>query len=559
LANRSKQTDPASAVAVSELGFAVKSKGDESLDCGSLTGDSTVLRFGPWSACRASGELRSDETLLHLEPKVMALLWLLTSQINRVFSREELMQQLWPGVIVGDDTLARTVFKLRKALNDDAKTPIYVDTLAKRGYRFIHPLTIANPDSASVAPTAEALQVSPTRRHGRQVRADVIESQAAQCAVDTGESTSFFAPPIPQKRLTSMFCQGKTNWRPVLIGGALTLIVLAPLSGWLLWSELQPKSSQSGSHPKRAIADQATRQTSLADQATRQTSLADQATRQTSLADQATRQTSLADQATRQTSIELMTQRGNDYYAQYSRVDNQAAIELYERVIAMQPEHAPAYAGLANALTQTVIRWHDGPERDRQTYSRVREALHRSLTKTPQAQVLIERALRMAKRAVELEPQNASSHKALGLVLSAEGDFKGALAAYQQALNLDANAWGAMINVADLLEAGGQNREALRYMENAFAAMTRSYAAQSAQIQPWYTEVAGSIGDRHQNLKQLDQAEFWYRKTLEIAPFEPKVSAKLAALLRQTGRAAEAFDLCTRLLNRTANASGCDQ
>src|SRR5438270_13793337 len=47
------------------------------------------------------------------------------------------MAALWPGVIVGEDSLARTVSKLRQALGDDAKAPRYIETIAKRGYRLL--------------------------------------------------------------------------------------------------------------------------------------------------------------------------------------------------------------------------------------------------------------------------------------------------------------------------------------------------------------------------------------------------------------------------------------
>lgn len=398
----------------------------------------------------------------------MALLWLLATHSNRVFSRDELMQLIWPGLVVGEDTLARAVFKLRKALNDDAKAPRYVDTLPKLGYRFICPINQSTSSIHLIAPLTD-----PTS-----------------------------APPMP---IANVHPQADVRLRRSRFAAGFTAIGLIAMLTWYL----SPTLIRSPAEVGRVAAN-----------------------------------------------VGLMTQRGNDYYAQYSQHDNQAAIELYERVIAMQPQHAPAYAGLANALIQTVIRWHDDPARDnKQAYSRLRDALQRGLTKTPWAQASIERAMLMANRAVELAPRSAGSYKALGFVLSAKHDFHGALVAYERSLALDPDAWGAMINIADLLDATGHNRDALQYLEAAFAAMTRSYQAQYAQIQPWYAEIAGLIGERHQILKQLDQAELWYRRTLQIAPFEPKASAKLATLLRLSGREAEAQDVCARSLRAAASAS----
>ena len=70
----------------------------------------------------------------------MDLLFLLASEPNRVFLKEEIYGRLWPGVTVGEDSLARCVSKLRKALADDAEAPRFVETVAKRGYRLIAPV-----------------------------------------------------------------------------------------------------------------------------------------------------------------------------------------------------------------------------------------------------------------------------------------------------------------------------------------------------------------------------------------------------------------------------------
>jgi len=72
-----------------------------------------------------------------LEPKVIALLSLLASSDNRVISKQEIRDNIWPNVIVGDEAIARAIFSLRKALADDAKNPSYIETIPKKGYRFL--------------------------------------------------------------------------------------------------------------------------------------------------------------------------------------------------------------------------------------------------------------------------------------------------------------------------------------------------------------------------------------------------------------------------------------
>ncbi len=83
----------------------------------------------------------------------MDLLVLLATSPGAVVTREEIFATLWPDTLVGEDTLARAISKLRKALDDDPKAPRYIETISKRGYRLIA--------QVSAAP---ALRPAPARR-----------------------------------------------------------------------------------------------------------------------------------------------------------------------------------------------------------------------------------------------------------------------------------------------------------------------------------------------------------------------------------------------------------
>jgi DNA-binding winged helix-turn-helix (wHTH) protein/TolB-like protein/Flp pilus assembly protein TadD len=98
------------------------------------------LRIGEWSADPESNELRRGGEALRIEPKAMDVLMLLADRVGRVVSREELFAAVWPGVVVGDEALTQTIIKLRKALGDNSRSPSYIETIAKRGYRLIAPV-----------------------------------------------------------------------------------------------------------------------------------------------------------------------------------------------------------------------------------------------------------------------------------------------------------------------------------------------------------------------------------------------------------------------------------
>src|SRR3954452_17223434 len=115
---------------------------------------------GEWTVDRAAGTLTGRGTQQRIEPKVMDLLILLAGHENRVVSRDAVMAALWPGLVVGDDSLARTVSKWRQALGDDAKAPSYIETIAKRGYRLLVPVGPPRADACASPATGTTDRLS---------------------------------------------------------------------------------------------------------------------------------------------------------------------------------------------------------------------------------------------------------------------------------------------------------------------------------------------------------------------------------------------------------------
>jgi DNA-binding winged helix-turn-helix (wHTH) protein len=142
------------------------------------------FRFGPFLADPATGELIRDGQRQRLEPKVMQLLAVLAERSPRVVSREALMQALWPDSIVTEDALARSLLKLRRALNDNARSPDYIETLPRRGYRFLLPATPLADDFSTAASAADEVE-SVSTRPGR-VRLAVFASVAVMVALAYG-------------------------------------------------------------------------------------------------------------------------------------------------------------------------------------------------------------------------------------------------------------------------------------------------------------------------------------------------------------------------------------
>lgn len=96
-----------------------------------------VLHFGDFTLDARRFELRRGTDLLHLQPKTFDLLLHLLRHADRVVEKDELLAAVWPGVVVTEHSLTRCIKDLRKALDDDAGAPRYIETVAKRGYRML--------------------------------------------------------------------------------------------------------------------------------------------------------------------------------------------------------------------------------------------------------------------------------------------------------------------------------------------------------------------------------------------------------------------------------------
>lgn len=120
----------------------------------------TPFRVGEWIAEPMANRIVSGSKVRKLEPKVMEVLACMASRPGETVTKDEFMSEVWTGTIVTDDVLARCISELRKALGDKARSPSYVETIRKRGYRVIAPVdldvTLGAPGAAPAAPSPEA-------------------------------------------------------------------------------------------------------------------------------------------------------------------------------------------------------------------------------------------------------------------------------------------------------------------------------------------------------------------------------------------------------------------
>jgi DNA-binding winged helix-turn-helix (wHTH) protein len=97
-------------------------------------------QFGPFVVDRTRYRVLRGELVVELTPKLLDLLLHLVEHAGSLVTKEQLLDALWPGANVTDNALAQAVSELREALGDNASTPHYIKTVARRGYRFIAPV-----------------------------------------------------------------------------------------------------------------------------------------------------------------------------------------------------------------------------------------------------------------------------------------------------------------------------------------------------------------------------------------------------------------------------------
>jgi DNA-binding winged helix-turn-helix (wHTH) protein len=117
-----------------------------------------IARFGVFELDLNTGELRKGGVKLRLQGQPVQVLTLLLERAGDVVTREELREKLWASdtFVDFDHSLNTAINKVREALGDSASSPRYVETLARRGYRFIAPVQAPVQFSSANAVAAES-------------------------------------------------------------------------------------------------------------------------------------------------------------------------------------------------------------------------------------------------------------------------------------------------------------------------------------------------------------------------------------------------------------------
>ncbi len=399
----------------------------------------TTIRFGVFEVDLRAGELRKQGIKVKLQEQPLQVLQILLENPGEVVTREELQQKIWPSdtFVDFDHGLYNAIKRLREALGDSAETPHYVETLARRGYRFIGRLDHA---PTSIPSSIRSLAVLPLENLSRDPEQE------------------YFAEGMTEALITTLAKIGELR---VVSRTSIMLYkgVRKPLRE--IAQELQVDAIIEGTVLRAADRVRITAQ--LIDAAKETHLWAESYERD--LRDVLTLQSEVAQAVAREVQVKLTPQE-QAHIAQVRRVEPEAyeaylkgryhwngrpgvrnSIEYFEQAIARDPTYAAAYSGLADCLS-ALSAWGVVPANEGCVKAKVlaEKALkldpslgeaHTSLALAAMYDFDFSTAQREFERSIELNPRYATGHHLFGFYLGAMGRYEEAYTELQRAIRLD--------------------------------------------------------------------------------------------------------------------------
>ncbi len=516
-----------------------------------MTTESQAFRVADWTVEPAAGRIRHGAQEIKLEPKVMDVLVYLAERPGTVVSREELEAAVWAGTVVGYDAVTGTMQKLRRAFGDDARRPRIIETLSKRGYRLVAPVTTLDegaPEEAAQAAPAPPPPIAPRRLPRVLVSALAVTALivAAVAWLRPWQAGDVNVPPqaerlsiivLPFDNLgddphQQYFADGITDDLITDLTKISGLFVISRDSAFTYRGERPDVRKVAKEMDVRYVVHGSVRR--AGDRVRINAQLTDTVTGKQLWAERYDGGTEdlfvLQDQINQQIvsalSVELSTAehrrlalqdtdnvaayeyflRGEELFYRYARVSNMEARELFSQAIGLDPKFARAYAMLAWTHTFDFMNgWSDQPVQ--------------SLLQGEQ----------LATRALELDPDLPLGYFVRGLVHRERGEYVKALVEAERAVELDANYANGHVLYATLLYYAGRPEEGLERMK------------QAIQLNPHHPfNYPFHLGQAYFVLGRYDEAIAEFKKGLQTNPASERLHVWLAASYARSGKVDEA-------------------
>jgi DNA-binding winged helix-turn-helix (wHTH) protein/tetratricopeptide (TPR) repeat protein len=194
------------------------------------------FRFGSFELDRSSNELRKNGVRIGIEEQPFRALCILISRQNELVTREELKEALW-----ADDThvdfdrcLNRAVNKARLAIGDSASNPRFIETLSRRGYRFIAPVTIINEPqkNSHLTPEVSSSSASPETSPKARLKPGTVANIGGDPIVPAQEPPTATGPTAESGIQQTGFW---TVWRSLFAAGLILAVSVTVALAFVWW------------------------------------------------------------------------------------------------------------------------------------------------------------------------------------------------------------------------------------------------------------------------------------------------------------------------------------
>jgi TolB-like protein/Flp pilus assembly protein TadD len=430
--------------------------------------NSMVFRIGPWRVDPALDEISKDGESFKLEPRTMRLLLCLAEHGGTVVRVEQLLDEVWRGVVVTPNSVYHAVAALRRILGDDAKDPTYIANTLRRGYRLVTPVV------PWVDATAETNAPMLERSIAVMPFVDMSEKQDQRYFADgMAEEVINLLTKVPGLRVISRSARSRSVGS--VPGAAYTVEGSIRRSGNRLRVTAQLVGTQDGSHLWSGSYDK-----DFGEVLKIQDEIAAGLVRALQVAvgvDLPSRP------VLKSTAGYDLYQRGRHALDRFDKVGFEKAAGYFEQALALDPSALRAAESLA-LVHLYMVEWGYAPPREG-----------------------FERARASWDSVLALDAVSAVAHAQLALISAIyDWDWAAAVARIQRALALDPRDPGILVTAGIIHLALGRLDEAAASFNAALA------------LDPLGAVAHGALGTVHHRSGRLPLAEAEFRRALEISP-----------------------------------------
>jgi DNA-binding winged helix-turn-helix (wHTH) protein/Tfp pilus assembly protein PilF len=497
-----------------------------------------LLEFGPFRFDAAKRLLWREAELVPLTPKALELLCVLVEQRGQLVRKHELLQRVWPDTFVEEANLSVNVSALRKALGRQRDGKPYIETLARRGYRFVAAVREARtaPRSLAVLPFRPLDTLGGDETLGLGMADAIITrlSRIGRFQVRPTAAVVKYAAADPREAarelLVDAVLDGRIQHASERVRASVQL--LSAQDGTPIWAETFDEPFTNIFAVQDSVSERVAR--ALAEQLT------------------AADRDRLRRRETRSIEAQQAYLRGRYFWNKLTGPWLSKARQCFEEAVARDPEYALAHAGLADTITMLGL-YGLVPPRDAwpraQSAAETAVALDDTLAEAHVSLAYVRlfrdwswhEAAAQLTRAVELSPSSALVRLWHALFLGMNGRFEAAMAEVQRAQELDpislTVSTGLGFHLAFVQKHDGEIEQHRRTLE----------------MEPDYAIGHWALGLAYEHKQQYEDAVGEYRKAVELSGGAPPFRGNLARALVLAGRAGEAREILAAL-EREADA-----